>query len=256
MKRIALSLAAMGCLALLSTAAAPQNAVAQDAAAIVDKAIKAHGGEEALGKVKAYSFVAKGAFYFMGNESAVDSKATTKGLDHTRQEIELDFGGNKVQGVTVLAGDKAWRNFGDMGVSELDAGQLANTKRMTYINTVAITLLPLKAKEFKTTLGGEEKVGDKPAVGVKATGPDGKDFTLFFDKESGMLVKITADGVLGFGGEEFKQEVLFTDYKEMGGIKKSTKSESLRNGEKFATQEITEFKVLEKVEDSTFAEPK
>lgn len=251
MKRIALSFVALGCFALFTTAS-----FAQDAAAVIDKAIKAHGGEEALGKVKAYSFTATGAFYFMGNESPVSSKATTKGLDHSKQELELEFGGNKVQGVTVLAGDKGWRQFGDMPTSPLEADQLANAKRMTYVNTIAITILPLKGKEFKTTLGAEEKVGDKPAMAVKATGPDGKDFTLYFDKESGLLVKITADGVLGFGGEEFKQEVLFKDYKDMGGIKKSTKSESLRNGEKFATQEITEFKVLDKVEDSTFAEPK
>lgn len=251
MKRFALGILALSCMAFCS-----QAIFAQDATAVIDKAIKAHGGEEALKKVSAYSITANGTISFMGADNAVSTKMMSKGLDHSRQEFEADFGGNKVKGVTVIAGDKGWTSFGDMGVNPLDAAQLANAKRMNYINAVATTLLPLKGKEFKAKLGDESKVGDKAASVVIATGPDGKDFTLFFDKESGVLLKITAEGVVGFGGEEFKQETLFNEFKDIAGIKKAIKSEALRDGEKFITQEITEFKVLEKVDDTTFAEPK
>ena len=70
----------------------------------------------------------------------------------------------------------------------------------------------------------------KPAAGIKATGPDGKDFTLYFDKESGLPVKSVAK-VVGFQGDEFTQETTYTDYKEFDGIKKATKAESKRDGE-------------------------
>ena len=98
-----------------------------------------------------------------------------------------------------------------------------------------------------------EIVGLDP-VGVKATGPDGKDFNLFFDKESGLPVKLVAK-VVGFMGDEFTQETMFSDYQEMGGIKKATKIQTKRNGEKFQEQQVTEFKLLDQVDPKTFAEP-
>ena len=48
--------------------------------------------------------------------------------------------------------------------------------------------MPLKGKEFKVEALGEESAGGKPAVGVKVTPPDGKEFRLYFDKESGLAI--------------------------------------------------------------------
>ena len=62
--------------------------------------------------------------------------------------------------------------------------------------------------------------------------------------------------VPGFQGGEFTQETTYDDYKDFGGIKKATKVTSTRDGQKFLDLEITEFKVLDKVEPDTFAEPK
>jgi outer membrane lipoprotein-sorting protein len=250
MKRTILSLVVMSSVALSSI-----STMAQDAAAVIDKAIKAHGGEEALGKVKAYSIAAKSKLYFGGNESEATVKQTVQGINHFRQEFEGEFNGNAVHGLMVQAGDKVWNRFNDMDFP-MEEPQIANAKRTTYMNATAVTLLPLKSKEFKTALAGEEKVGDKLATGVKVTGPDGKDFTMYFDKESGLLVKVTAEGVLGFGGDEAKMESTYSDYKEVNGVKKAMKSVGMRNGEKNIEQEVTEFKVLDKAPDGTFDEPK
>ena len=86
------------------------------------------------------------------------------------------------------------------------------------------------------------------------TGPDRKDFTLYFDKESGLPVKLVAK-VVGFRGDEYTQETTYKDYKDFDGIKKATKVESKRDGEDFMKSEITEFKVLDKVDPKTFSEP-
>jgi hypothetical protein len=221
--------------------------------AILDKGIKALGGEEKLSKVKAASWKSKGTISFGGNDHEFTSEAIVQGLDHFRQIFEGDFGGNKVKGVAVLAGDKGWRSFGDQKM-EMDKDALANQKRSVYLQVIPMTLLPLKDKGFKVEAAGEEKVGDKPAVALKVTPPDGKEFTLYLDKESGLPVRFVAK-VAGFMGEEFTQDTTFADYKEMDGIKKATKSESKRDGEKFMQVEITEFKVLDKVDPKTFAEP-
>jgi hypothetical protein len=226
----------------------------KDVQAVLDKAIKALGGAEKLGAIKAFTFKGKGKISFDDNDNEFTVATTTQGLDHTRSEFEGEFMGNKVKGVTVLNGDKGWRRFGDMGM-EMDKDGVANEKRNLYLQVVPVTLVALKGKDFKVKAAGDEKVGDKPAVVLEITGPDGKTFKLFFDKESGLPVKQVAK-VVGFTGDEFTQETTFGDYKELGGIKKATKVEAKRDGKKFISQEITDFKPLEKVDAKTFEEPK
>jgi hypothetical protein len=239
--------------ALLAGGAA-RAADAKDAQAILDKGIKALGGEEKLkAALKGATWKGKGKIDLGGNENEFTFQTTIQGLDHLRGEFEGDFMGNKFKGITVLAGDKGWRDFGGMKM-ELDKDQLANEKRSFYLQVIPITLVPLKDKGFKVEAAGEEKVGDKPAAVLKVTGPEGKDFKLYFDKESGLPVKLVAK-VVGFMGEEATQETTYSDYKEMGGIKKATKGEAKRDGQGFLKQEVTEFKTLDKVDPKTFAEP-
>jgi hypothetical protein len=226
----------------------------KDPKAILDKAIKALGGEENLAKVKSATWKAKGKISFGGTDNEFSSTATAEGLDHLRSEFEGEFGGNKVKGVTVLNGDMGWRKFGDMGM-ELDKDGVANEKRTLYLQVIPVTVVPLKGKDFKVEAAGTEKVGDKPAAVLKVTGPDGKDFKLYFDQESGLPVKEVAK-VIGFMGEEFTQELSYAGYKDFGGIKKATKIVSKRDGEKFQEMEISDFKVLDKVDAKTFGEPK
>jgi hypothetical protein len=222
----------------------------KDATPIIDKAIGALGGAEKLGKVNAFSWKGKGTITFGGNENEFTSQVTIKGLNQYRRE----FGNDQFTGIVVLDGTKGWRKFGDNS-SELEGDALANEKRSVYLNVIPITLVALKGKGFKCEAAGEEKVGDKPAVVVKVTGPDGKDFTLSFDKESGLPVKEVAK-VLSFQGDEYTSETTFADYKEFGGIKKATKVTVKRDGEPFQSWEVAEFKVLDTVPAETFTEPK
>ena len=224
-----------------------------DPSAVLDKAIKAMGGEEKLKKIDAVTWKSKVAITFNENTSQFTSHSTLQGLDHYRSEFEGEFGGNPFKGVTVLNGDKGWRKFGDNKM-DLDGDALANEKRQIYLQAIPGLLLPLKGKGFKIASAPEEKVGDKPAAGIKVTAPDGKEFTLHFDKESGLPVKLVAT-VVGFGGDEFTQETTYKDYKDFDGIKKATKADSKRNGEDFVKSEVTEFKVLDKVDPKAFSEP-
>src|SRR5262245_20483624 len=221
--------------------------------AVLDKAIKALGGEAKLAKAAAFSRKAKGTISFGDNDSEFTSETVVQGLDHFHSTFEGEFNDNKFKGVTVIDGEKGCRKFGD-NKFEMDTDATANEKRNIYVQIVTGTILPRKGKEFKVESAGEEKVGDKPAAALKVTGPDEKDFTLFFDKESGLPVKLVAK-MRGFQGEEFTQETTFSDYKDFDGIKQATKIEAKRDGETFMKQEITEFKVLEKVDTKTVAEP-
>jgi hypothetical protein len=241
-------------LALVFGLSGPVRAAdAKDAKAILDKAIKALGGAEKLSKIQAVTWKAKGTINLGGTDNDFTSQYAAQGLDHFRQEFEGDFGGNTVKGVTVLAGDKGWRKFGDQGM-EMDKDALANQKRSVYLAVIPITILPLKEKPFKVEVIGEDKVGGKTAVGIRAIGSDGKDFKLYFDQASGLPVKLVAD-VVDFMGNPYTQETTYHDYKEMAGIQKATKIEAKRNGEKFLQQQLTEFKVVDQLDPKLFTEP-
>ena len=137
----------------------------------------------------------------------------------------------------------------------MEPDAVKNEKRTIYLMVVPSTIVPLKSKDFKVEPAADETVKGKPAAAVKVTGPDGKDFTLYFDKESGLPVRMVAK-VVGWMGDEYTQDVSYGDYKDFGGIKRATKVSLKRDGEDFVEQEITDFKVLDKVPAETFAEPK
>jgi hypothetical protein len=251
MKRFLVAALVIGFAACQGTLA---RADEKEAKAVIDKAIKAAGGEEKLAKARVLTWKTKGTITINGNDGQVTGHTTAEGLDRYRAEFEADINGNTVKGVTVLNGDKGWRKFGEE-TTELDADTIANEKRSMYLQVATALLVPLKGKGFKIESAADEKVGDKPASVVKATGPDGKDFTLYFDKESGLTVKLVAK-VIGFQGEEFTQESKYSDYKDFDGIKKATKVETKRDGERFLDGEVIEFKVLDKAVPDTFTEPK
>jgi hypothetical protein len=235
--------------------AASSRADDKDAKAVIEKGIKALGGEEKLTKAGTCSWKSKGTITLNGDDNEFTSVSTLQGLDHYRSEFEGKFGDNDVKGVTVLSGDKGWQKFNDND-RELDADAVINEKHRINIQAIPTTLVQLNGKGFKIESATDEKIGDKPAAGIKVTGPEGKDFTLYFDKESGLPVKLVAT-VAGFGGgEDFNQETTFNDYKDFDGIKKATKISSKRNGEKFIDVEISEFKVLDNVPAETFTQPK
>ena len=238
----------------LMTASVRADNPPPQAALVIDKAIKALGGEEKLSKAQTFTSKAKGKVTLESNVNPISSESTVSGLDHFRSLFEGEFNGNKVEGVTVLNGDKAWRKFGDQKM-EMEPDAVKNEKRTIYLMVVPGAIVPLKSKDFKVEAAADETVKGKPAAALKVTGPDGKDFTLYFDKESGLPVRLVAK-VVGWMGDEYVQDVSYGDYKDFSGIKRATKVTVKRDGEEFVEQEITEFKVLDKAAPETFAEPK
>jgi len=187
------------------------------------------------------------------NSTAFDRHVTVQALDRYRSEWNGDFGDNGPKSVVVLNGNKGWRKFQD-NKTELDEDAVALEKRRVYLEFIPSLLMPLKGKDFKLEVVREQKLGDKAVAGIKVTGPDGKDFSLYFDKESGLPVKLVAR-VVGFLGEQYTQETTYKDYKEFDGIMVATKAEINRDDKPLVKSELTEFKVLDRVDPKIFSEP-
>jgi hypothetical protein len=226
----------------------------KDPVAILDKAIKALGGKEKLEKATVASTKTSGKVLINGQDNPFTALAIFDGPMRFRSEFSGEFGGNDVKVINVVNGEKAWRKFNDE-VKEIDNDALANERRTIYLQTLPGLLYPLKSDKFKLASAPEQKVKGSTALAIEVTPPEGKTFTLCFDKESGLPVKLIAD-VVGWNGEEYNQETYYSDFKDYEGVKKATKIATMRNGEPLIEAELTEFKILDKVPPDIFAEPK
>ena len=72
---------------LMSSLVGLARADDQDPKAIVDKGIKALGGEEKLGKATTVSWKSKGTITFNGSDNEFSSQSTLQGLDRYRSEF-------------------------------------------------------------------------------------------------------------------------------------------------------------------------
>jgi hypothetical protein len=138
---------------------------------------------------------------------------------------------------------------------------MAGEKLEHTINEVhqlnVLSLQPLlNDKEFKLTVEGDKKVGDKEAKVVKVAREKRPTVTLYFDKESGLLVKSDMKVKDEFQNwKEALDESYFEDYKDVGGRKVFTKLRVVRDGKTMIEGTLSDQKVHDKLDPKLFEKP-
>ena len=226
---------------------------AADARKLIEKAVKAHGGQAALDKFPGTTAKLKGTFYGQGDGLAVTGTVTAAGPDQQRIDLEIEAGGQTIPVVIVVAGDKGWTKL-VKDLKQFDKDELAEAKEQAYAGWVS-TLAPLKGKQFTFATTGEIKVENRPALGVKVSSKGHRDVDLYFDKETGLLVKTETIVKDDTTGQEVTEESFPGEYKEVQGTKQAMKFLTKRDGKKFLEGEITSIELFEKPDASLFAKP-
>lgn len=247
--RTILALATVLSLAITGASRADDQA---DLHKIIDKAIKAHGLDKAP-KDKATTFKIKGTVHVMGMDLDLTGEIQTQEPDKVRSVQDITIGGNEIKVISVLNGDKGWANV--MGNTvELEKDAIASAKEDFYAGKVT-DLTVLKEKGYKLAALAGKKVGDRDTVGVSVAHEGHKDIFLYFDKENSLLLMSERQAKDAMSGQEFKQETQYGGYKEVDGVKRPFKVTIKRDGEKFLDGEVTEYKTVDKLPDSTFEKP-
>jgi hypothetical protein len=222
--------------------------------AVLDKAIKAIGGEEKLTKLQALTLKGKGTFHEEGRQMPFTGVWQTQGIDKSRSSSTVDVKGIKNTEVRILNGNKGWSKSNDDKAEDFSDADLTEEKESAYLNYVT-TLAPLKGKNFTLTSLGESKVDDRPVIGIKVSSKGHRDIKLFFDKETGLLAKSERPVKEVEKKKMYTEEILFSDYKEADGIKVAMKYILKWDGKVQIETEMTEAKAEEKLDDKTFAKP-
>ncbi|MCS6865868.1 MAG: hypothetical protein RMJ56_02125 [Gemmataceae bacterium] len=238
---------------VILAAAWPVSADDADAKAIIEKAIKAHGGLDNLAKFTGGSVTFKGTFYGMGEGLPMSGTVTVSGRDKQKVDLEIEVAGQKFAVVVVLAGNKGWTKF-DKEVKDMDADEVAEAREQAYAAWVA-TLAPLSGKQFQFAKIGDVEINNRKAVGVKVSSKGHRDVDLYFDKETFLLVKIETIVKDDMSGKEVIEENFPSQYKDVQGTKQAVKFVVKRDGKLFLEGEASEIHLAEKIDDATFAKP-
>ncbi len=221
---------------------------------LLDRAIKAHGGEANLTKYPATTFKMKGKFYGMGEGIDYSGDMAVYLPAKFRFNFNFDIMGVKIKVAQVINGDQGWNKLND-DTKKMDKDELAEAKEALYDLRVS-RLAPLKGKAFKLAPLGDVKIKDRPAIGLRVSHKGFRDINLFFDKEKHYLLKsesVVKDFMMG--GQEFNQETFYQDYKTIDGAAVALKLVIHRNGKLFLDGEISDVQVSEKLDDGLFGKP-
>jgi outer membrane lipoprotein-sorting protein len=241
---------------LLAGAGAGQSGEQPDVRAVIDKGIKAQGGEANLSKQKAVLLKGSGKYYGLGEGIPYTGEWALQPPGQFRVAIEGKVNDQTFRMMRVVNGDKGWIKLNDGETKTMSKEEVAEQREELYAHQVA-NLVPLRDKAYQLAPLGESKVDGRDAIGVRVSRKDHRDVSLFFDKASGLLVKTetVVKDVEGGGDKEMTQEVFQSDFKEIDGVKHAMKTVLKRDGKLFVEVEWSEIRPAEKLDDSIFARP-
>ncbi len=235
--------------------AAAQDAKPAEAKAVVEKAIKAHGGAAALDKYPASTSKFKGQMALFGLDIDFTGDLTAQLPDKVKMTIDADINGMKMAFVQVVNGDKVKNMVGGQAtpVGDKEKAELKMMLKMLEVSN----LTPLLTDKYTIKAEKDDKVADADAAVVLVTGKDFKDTRLFFDKKTGLLVKTVRQGLAPEGPtggtKEVTEETVMSEFKVFDGVKQPTKSVVNHDGKKFMTMTVTEMKMMAKADPKAFA---
>jgi hypothetical protein len=238
-------------LAVVSLAAGPV-ASQERAREIVDRAITAAGGETRLAGFKAAQWTCKGTGHASSRLSFIDH-CFIQWPERFRQESSIEAKGQTFARALVLDGEEGWIKQGGATVA-MNGAAVAELRDKVHVLRLAATLLPLKDKGITLAVLDEGRIDGRPAVGVTATCAGRPDLRLYFDKDSGLLVKCERavnDVLLG----EVSEETFFADYQKVEGVQVAHKVVVKRGGKPFLDWTVTDFQLRAKLDGGLFGRP-
>jgi len=234
---------------------APAALADDNARALVENAIKAHGGAAAVAKLRTMRIKAEGTMEVVPGQpaAAFTIEDVWQMPDKYRTTAQFTLMDMKVTTTHVIDGEKAWAELNGE-VHDLSKDASTEIREQKYAEDLD-RLGFLKDKEVELSLLDEVKVNGKPAAGVRVKSRGHREVKLYFDKASGLLVKREHPILDATTGKEVTQEVVFGDYEEKDGVRLYRTMAAYRDGKKFADAKVTAIEFLDKVDPKLFAKP-
>jgi hypothetical protein len=239
----------------LACAPAARADSADEAKAVLEKAIKALGGADKLAKMPAATWKSTGSFTAGDMKVDLNDQWSVQGFDKFRWELEVTFNGMTKKGMMVMKGDEGWGKGDGDKTDDIPKEVLPMLKADMHTARWADSLTPLLDKAFTLTHLGELKINDRACVGIKIKHKDYPEVDLYFDKETSLPFRSEVRVKEPQATDETLHSFYFSDYKEFGGRKFACKIVLKRDDKPAMEMERSDIQPREKLDDDVFAKP-
>jgi hypothetical protein len=236
----------------LVAGSAVQAQADDEARGILQKAIQAHGGKDKLSQVKAELARTRGTVQ-VPNVGALPFTAETYSQlpGQFKNVLRTEFQGQAIVLVQILDGDRAAMSVN--GVAEGVGPRLLEEMQEARHAELALTLVPLlEGKGYKATALKEINIKGRPAVGVLVQSPGHKDYRMYFDTATSLLVK-TERPALNHQMQEVLQEAYWSDYRVTAGVNRPARFAVYQNQQLTTQGEVVEVRYPDRHPADTFA---
>jgi hypothetical protein len=217
-----------------------KEATGPSADQLIDKFVQALGGAGAIDKVT--SRVMKGTINFGGKEFPVD--IYSKAPDKRASFVHMPEGDS----ATVFDGHEGWLGVPGHPLREMHGPDLDGAA----IDADLHFATHLKQMFSEAKVPGTEKIGDHETYVVVDQREDKPPLRLYFDEQSGLLVRLVRYGETALG--RLPTQVDYADYREANGEKIPFRWTLARPSGRFTIQ-LTEVKQNVPMDDAKFAKP-
>ncbi len=216
---------------------------------LVKGAIVAAGGAETLTKYPAGRVVGKGTMIVAGNETAFTFEHAYHVPGRFRTHISCQLRGQNWELLQVVDGAIAKQQINGRLVPVTEAG-VRELQLAVVLNEIA-QLTPL-ATDRRYVLKPDKQLKGPDAAGLIVQVRGYPDIRLAFDRTTAHLVRIAHKNTDPETGKEVELETTFTDFKEVSGLAKPTRSVITRDGKKAVELIIEKFTPLQRVDPAAF----
>jgi hypothetical protein len=232
--------------------AGPDKKPPPDPRALLRKAVEAHGGAARLKRLRVVREQTEGVLTLKDQKIPYLVETVQRLPGQFRITTRSEVAGKLLVVVQVFDGRRGWLQEGGIA-RPADAGALASWKELAHAAEVA-TLTPLLAAEkgYGLTLLPEVKVLGRAAAGVKVTHAGRRDVALYFDCATGLLVQKVCHP---HAGAKSSQTEIYSDFKDLDGLKRPTCVQILINGVPHAEAIIKSTEFPERLDDKEFTRP-
>jgi len=221
-----------------------------DAKKVIEKAIEAHGGKDALGKYKAGETAVKGSMIMLGTDITFTGDIIHAMPDRSKTTLTLEVAQQKVKLVQLSNGKDVSISVNG-AAKKLSDDEKTEIRQAGFLQEIAMLLPLLDGKKYTVKSSKDEKVGEADAAVVTVSADGFNETKFYFDKKTELMVKMARKAVTE-SGEKALEESILSDFKKIDGIMMPMTTTVTRDGKKFMTMTVVTAKVLDKIDPKVF----
>lgn len=213
---------------------------------VLRRALEAHGGAEAIRRIKAGHLQGEGVRYrFHGPDPF-----TWEEWFQTPDRYKLVMRDRRATAYYVAPPRKWWIVEPGLSPKVMDLGEVHPTSQFEWLrrlDEIERWKLPVRA-------GAEEEVLFRPALGLLVSSDQWGQVTLSFDKAKGILVRARGQVDQAKSGP-FTNDYIYSQHREVNGVLLPMKATIFVNGERSTEMTITAVELVDQLDPAIFSPP-